>query len=153
MRSLVSPNDAAKYDAYAVRSYVEENRNMSWCTGANCDNAMECLIERTPDEPLDVICTCTATFCFNCKQEAHRPVSTGFSAPVGGGEIGIRHGVVKVTKYRVQCACREVTVSTFKGWLHARQVGAACKACLHSCNKQLWNLFCCGLLVADCVVK
>eukprot|EP00877_Chromochloris_zofingiensis_P011452 jgi/Chrzof1/6560/Cz19g01030.t1 len=75
VRSLVSPNDAAKYDAYAVRSYVEENRNMSWCTGANCDNAMECLIERTPDEPLDVICTCTATFCFNCKQEAHRPVS------------------------------------------------------------------------------
>ena len=36
---------------------------------------MECLIDRAPDEPLDVICSCFNTFCFNCKEEAHRPVS------------------------------------------------------------------------------
>lgn len=50
--------------------------NLVYCSsGANCENAVECLIDRGVDDPLDVICTgCGATFCFNCKEEAHRPV-------------------------------------------------------------------------------
>jgi ariadne-1 len=40
----------------------------------NCENAIECLVDRGPSEPLDVICACAAAFCFNCKEEAHRPV-------------------------------------------------------------------------------
>jgi len=43
-------------------------------------------VERGPDEPLDVICSgCGTTFCFNCKEEAHRPVSRegGQAAPAG----------------------------------------------------------------------
>lgn len=130
VRSLVSPEDTAKYDNYVLRSFVEDNRAMSWCTGANCDAAVQvsarreraaariqtqrggrlaavaflaggrrqavvapagqqrgsgeltrpplrpqCLVERGADEPLDVLCACSATFCFNCKEEAHRPVS------------------------------------------------------------------------------
>lgn len=32
-------------------------------------------MDRTADEALDINCTvCGATFCFNCKEEAHRPV-------------------------------------------------------------------------------
>lgn len=31
-------------------------------------------MDRAPDEPMDVMCACGATFCFNCKEEAHRPV-------------------------------------------------------------------------------
>ncbi|GIL57550.1 hypothetical protein Vafri_12725 [Volvox africanus] len=72
---LASPEDQAKYAAYMIRSYVEDNSAMSWCTGKNCENAIQCLIDRAPGEALDVICTCSATFCFNCKEEAHRPVS------------------------------------------------------------------------------
>jgi len=35
-------------------------------------------VERRADEPLDVICSgCGTTFCFNCKEEAHRPVRGG----------------------------------------------------------------------------
>ncbi|KIY99471.1 putative E3 ubiquitin-protein ligase ARI7 [Monoraphidium neglectum] len=74
VRSLVAAGDVAKYDLFALRSFVEDNRSMSWCTGANCDAAVACLVDRAPDEPLDVLCSCTATFCFNCKEEAHRPV-------------------------------------------------------------------------------
>eukprot|EP00879_Flechtneria_rotunda_P014450 GHRR01015099.1.p1 GENE.GHRR01015099.1~~GHRR01015099.1.p1 ORF type:complete len:471 (+),score=115.95 GHRR01015099.1:168-1580(+) len=67
---------AQRYDTFALRSFVEDNRNLVWCTGANCDNAVECCVERAATEPLDVICTgCGATFCFNCKEEAHRPVA------------------------------------------------------------------------------
>lgn len=111
---------AARYDAFALRSFVEDNRALVWCTGeaaaalarcllaasrpsartrararplatrccakraaraccccagANCENAVECCIERAPEDPLDVICTgCSTTFCFCCKEEAHRPV-------------------------------------------------------------------------------
>ncbi|EFJ49570.1 hypothetical protein VOLCADRAFT_59371 [Volvox carteri f. nagariensis] len=72
---LASPDDKAKYASYMIRSYVEDNNAMSWCTGKNCENAIECLVDRAPGEPLDVLCTCSATFCFNCKEEAHRPVS------------------------------------------------------------------------------
>ncbi|KXZ55686.1 hypothetical protein GPECTOR_2g1236 [Gonium pectorale] len=72
---LASPEEQAKYAAYMIRSYVEDNASMAWCTGKNCENAIECLIDRGPNEPMDVICTCSTTFCFNCKEEAHRPVS------------------------------------------------------------------------------
>lgn len=52
--------------------------------GANCENAVECCVDRAPDEPMDVMCACGATFCFNCKEEAHRPVG-GVQMGQGGG--------------------------------------------------------------------
>jgi ariadne-1 len=57
--------------------------------GANCENAVECCVDRAPDEPMDVMCACGATFCFNCKEEAHRPVRGGLVQGVGaaGGQI------------------------------------------------------------------
>eukprot|EP00798_Chlamydomonas_sp_ICE-L_P010388 gene10388-8330_t len=72
---VASPADQAKYKEFALRSFVEDNRKISWCVGKGCENAVECRIDRAADDPLDVICTCSAAFCFNCKEEAHRPVS------------------------------------------------------------------------------
>lgn len=40
-----------------------------------CENAVECVVDRAQDEALDIICSCSNTFCFNCKEESHRPVS------------------------------------------------------------------------------
>jgi hypothetical protein len=51
--------------------------NICVAAGANCENAVECCVDRAPDEPMDVMCACGATFCFNCKEEAHRPVRAG----------------------------------------------------------------------------
>lgn len=75
IKELASPEQLAKYETFALRSFVEDNRSLSWCVGANCENAVQCLADRGPDEPLDVMCSCGSTFCFNCKQEAHRPVA------------------------------------------------------------------------------
>ncbi|KAG2435678.1 hypothetical protein HXX76_006879 [Chlamydomonas incerta] len=72
---LASGEEQAKYSTYMVRSFVEDNNSMCWCTGKNCENAVQCLVDRGQNEAMDVICSCSATFCFSCKEEAHRPVS------------------------------------------------------------------------------
>lgn len=36
VHELLSPEEAARYDKYSLRSYVEDNRAMSWCTGQVC---------------------------------------------------------------------------------------------------------------------
>eukprot|EP00197_Chlamydomonas_leiostraca_P004716 CAMPEP_0202867712 /NCGR_PEP_ID=MMETSP1391-20130828/9582_1 /ASSEMBLY_ACC=CAM_ASM_000867 /TAXON_ID=1034604 /ORGANISM="Chlamydomonas leiostraca, Strain SAG 11-49" /LENGTH=627 /DNA_ID=CAMNT_0049547775 /DNA_START=210 /DNA_END=2089 /DNA_ORIENTATION=+ len=76
VRACVDPGDYAKFEEFALRSFVEDNRKMAWCVGKHCDAAVECCVDRVAGEPLDVVCSsCGTAFCFNCKQEAHRPVS------------------------------------------------------------------------------
>lgn len=140
VRCCVDPADFDKFEEFALRSFVEDNRKMAWwgnqmgfvkmnlffsplhtathprhtpthpqpspphqhqqhhsmhtqpmahvagwvrrCVGKGCEAAVECCVDRMADEPLDVICTCGASFCFNCKEEAHRPVSGAY--PVVG---------------------------------------------------------------------
>lgn len=43
------------------------------CWLQNCNNALE-VRERVVDAAVDVKCGCGCMFCFNCKEEAHRPV-------------------------------------------------------------------------------
>lgn len=58
---------------------------MRRCVGRGCECAVESCVDRTADEPLDVMCTtCGATFCFSCKEEAHRPVGRGCVATLLG---------------------------------------------------------------------
>lgn len=64
----------AKYEEFALRSFIDDNRKVSWCTGGGCENAIYCRVDRGSEDALDVICNCGASFCFNCKEEAHRPV-------------------------------------------------------------------------------
>ena len=72
--AVASPADAARYDTFAVRSYVEDNRRASWCTGAGCEAAAEATVDVGGDA-LDVACTqCGKDFCFTCGEDAHRPV-------------------------------------------------------------------------------
>jgi hypothetical protein len=48
------------------------------CVGKGCDAAVEATVDRGADEPLDIACShCGSSFCFNCKEDAHRPVSEG----------------------------------------------------------------------------
>jgi hypothetical protein len=65
------------------RSFVEDNPRMSWCTGGGCESAAESIVERGSDEALDVSCTCGTAFCFNCHEEAHRPVRGGLEEGAG----------------------------------------------------------------------
>lgn len=68
---LVSEDDKKKYRRYILRSYVEANRKAKWCPAPGCEYA----VEFTPGNGLhDVVCECGHNFCWNCAEEAHRPV-------------------------------------------------------------------------------
>ena len=74
VKEVVTEADAKRYDTYAMRSFVEDNRQLTWCPSPGCENAVESHAEAGTD-PMDIVCKCGATFCFRCKEEAHRPVS------------------------------------------------------------------------------
>ena len=73
---VAAPANVERYQRYALRSYVEDNRKLTWCPAPGCDNAVECLVD-LGREPMDVACKCGSSFCFQCHQEAHRPVRSG----------------------------------------------------------------------------
>ena len=51
---------------------VDDNPKVKWCTGAGCENGVLC--ERAGEGAVDVHCSCGASFCWNCQEDAHRPV-------------------------------------------------------------------------------
>ncbi|CAN4121246.1 unnamed protein product [Withania somnifera] len=68
---LTSNDDKKKYYGFLFRSYVEENRKIKWCPAPGCNFAVEFDIG---DDNFEVICGCSNYFCWNCTEEAHRPV-------------------------------------------------------------------------------
>ncbi|XAR48738.1 Ubiquitin--protein ligase [Bertholletia excelsa] len=74
INKLVSAEDREKYARYLLRSYVEDNRKTKWCPAPGCDNAVEFI---AGGGGYDVSCLCSYGFCWNCTEEAHRPVDCG----------------------------------------------------------------------------
>ena len=70
---VADPKQRQKYHLYSLRSFVEDNAKLEWCPAPGCENAVESLADAI-GEALDVTCSCGSSFCFNCKEEAHRPV-------------------------------------------------------------------------------
>ncbi|XP_050267333.1 probable E3 ubiquitin-protein ligase ARI7 [Quercus robur] len=70
VNSLVSEEEKQKYSTYLYRSYVEENKKIKWCPGPGCEYA----IEFDDNQGWDVTCACDFSFCWNCVEDAHRPV-------------------------------------------------------------------------------
>ncbi|KAL6970773.1 putative E3 ubiquitin-protein ligase ari7 [Sarracenia purpurea var. burkii] len=68
---LVSNEDKEKYARYLLRSYIEDNRKTKWCPAPGCDYAVEFVVG---SGGYDVSCLCSYGFCWNCTEEAHRPV-------------------------------------------------------------------------------
>ncbi|KAI8537597.1 hypothetical protein RHMOL_Rhmol09G0036300 [Rhododendron molle] len=71
---LVSEEDKEKYARYLLRSYIEDNRKTKWCPAPGCEYAVEFVVG---SENYDVSCLCSYGFCWNCTEEAHRPVDCG----------------------------------------------------------------------------
>ncbi|CAA7045543.1 unnamed protein product [Microthlaspi erraticum] len=64
--------DKEKYDRYLLRSYVEASeKRTKWCPSPGCEHA---IFLKSESEKYDVSCLCTCEFCWNCSQDAHRPV-------------------------------------------------------------------------------
>ncbi|XP_048599430.1 probable E3 ubiquitin-protein ligase ARI5 isoform X2 [Brassica napus] len=68
---FASKEDKEKYYKYFLRSYIEDNRKMKWCPAPGCENAIEFAAGTSN---YDVSCLCSRSFCWNCTEEAHRPV-------------------------------------------------------------------------------
>ncbi|XP_057499230.1 probable E3 ubiquitin-protein ligase ARI8 [Actinidia eriantha] len=71
---LVSDDDKEKYARYLLRSYIEDNRKTKWCPAPGCEYAVEFV---AGSGGYDVSCLCSYGFCWNCTEEAHRPVGCG----------------------------------------------------------------------------
>lgn len=74
INQLVSDEDKEKYARYLLRSYIEDNRKTKWCPAPGCEYAIEF---DAGSGGYDVSCLCSYGFCWNCTEEAHRPVDCG----------------------------------------------------------------------------
>ncbi|CAN8295399.1 unnamed protein product [Cochlearia groenlandica] len=71
IEKLASKEDKEKYCRYFLRSYIEDNRKMKWCPAPGCEHAIDFA---NGSGSYDVSCLCSHSFCWNCTEEAHRPV-------------------------------------------------------------------------------
>ncbi|CAN1262157.1 Probable E3 ubiquitin-protein ligase ARI8 [Linum perenne] len=74
INALAAKEDKEKYNRYFIRSYIEDNRKTKWCPAPGCDYAVEFIVGSVS---YDVSCGCSYSFCWNCTEEAHRPVDCG----------------------------------------------------------------------------
>ena len=100
IREVACEEDQERYRRYRLRSFVEDNKNMEWCPAPDCEYAVESCLD-LQGEPLDVICGCGFSFCFTCKEEAHRPVRLSFKLVIPRffeEHIQLHNGSLAVTK-------------------------------------------------------
>ncbi|KAL4359240.1 hypothetical protein AHAS_Ahas08G0057600 [Arachis hypogaea] len=71
---LVPDEDKEKYARYLLRSYIEDNKKTKWCPAPGCEYAVNF---DAGSGNYDVSCFCSYSFCWNCTEEAHRPVDCG----------------------------------------------------------------------------
>eukprot|EP00494_Astrolonche_serrata_P033149 UN33418 len=71
INKLGKHEDKEKYARFALRAYVESRKKTKWCPAPDCT----CAVEFVSDVNYDVSCNCTFRFCWNCTEEAHRPVN------------------------------------------------------------------------------
>lgn len=74
VNALAAKEDKEKYARYLLRSYVEDNKSTKWCPAPGCEFAVEYVMG---SGSYDVSCRCNYGFCWNCTEEAHRPVDCG----------------------------------------------------------------------------
>ncbi|KAM7279084.1 hypothetical protein ACFE04_006218 [Oxalis oulophora] len=73
--SLASDKDKKRYADYLITSYIEQqscNGERIQCPAPDCEFVIQ-YIGSGDRENSDVACTCTYRFCFDCREEAHRP--------------------------------------------------------------------------------
>ncbi|CAA7400458.1 unnamed protein product [Spirodela intermedia] len=68
---VATEEDKKKYARYLLRSYIEDNRKTKWCPAPGCEFAVDFVLG---SGSYDIICKCSHSFCWNCTEEAHRPV-------------------------------------------------------------------------------
>ena len=68
-RRMCSAAEYERFMHFVLRSYVEDNRSMRWCTHPGCPYALHALNHTV----LSVSCRAGHKFCFQCQEEWHEP--------------------------------------------------------------------------------
>ncbi|KAL5231729.1 hypothetical protein ABZP36_030505 [Zizania latifolia] len=71
INKLAKDDDRERYARFVLRAYVEDSKKTKWCPAPDCT----CAVEFLSDGSYDVSCNCKFSFCWNCTEEAHRPVN------------------------------------------------------------------------------
>ncbi|KAG8087805.1 hypothetical protein GUJ93_ZPchr0010g10195 [Zizania palustris] len=71
INKLAKDDDRERYARFVLRAYVEDSKKTKWCPAPDCT----CAVEFLSDGSYDVSCNCKFSFCWNCSEEAHRPVN------------------------------------------------------------------------------
>jgi len=58
-----------KYYHLVSQAYVRDNKNIRWCPGKDCENAIR--VQLLKDK--EVVCACGTKFCFGCGELPHAP--------------------------------------------------------------------------------
>eukprot|EP01126_Amoeba_proteus_P034068 TRINITY_DN3377_c0_g2_i13.p1 TRINITY_DN3377_c0_g2~~TRINITY_DN3377_c0_g2_i13.p1 ORF type:complete len:369 (+),score=83.53 TRINITY_DN3377_c0_g2_i13:624-1730(+) len=61
----------AKYQKLIANAYVNDSKNVRWCPGKNCENAIRVQLLKEPE----VECECGTKFCFGCGNPPHNPAT------------------------------------------------------------------------------
>lgn len=124
VNNLASDTNKIKYDNYLIRSYVEGNRNTKWCPAPGCDYAIE--FDSAMSGGYDVACLCGHLFCWNCTEEAHRPVDCDTVAKWILKNSAEAENVTWILAYTKPCPKCKRPIEKNKGCMHMT-CNSACK--------------------------
>jgi ariadne-1 len=72
-RRFLSDAAAEKLSTFQWRSWVDDNPRVKWCVGPGCERSVQIDVVRG-ERPVDVTSHCGTSFCWQCQEQAHRPV-------------------------------------------------------------------------------
>ncbi|KAL5707851.1 RBR-type E3 ubiquitin transferase [Ranunculus cassubicifolius] len=120
---LVSDEDKVKYYRFLIRSYIEDNRKIKWCPAPGCNYALDFAIG---SESNDVSCKCAHNFCWNCLEDAHRPVDCDTVLKWKVKNSAESENVTWILAYSKPCPKCKRPIEKNKGCMHMT-CGAPCR--------------------------
>lgn len=74
LQQLISEEVFQFHQKMLKRSFVDESKNIKWCPGRNCENAVKCLKGNDLVHVIPTVkCDCGHLFCFGCLLSNHQP--------------------------------------------------------------------------------
>uniref|UniRef100_A0A1I7Y736 RBR-type E3 ubiquitin transferase n=1 Tax=Steinernema glaseri TaxID=37863 RepID=A0A1I7Y736_9BILA len=113
-----------RYRKLIMYSFVESNRLLKWCPGADCGKVIK--VQHFEARP--VTCDCGMTFCFECSHEWHEPVNCRLLrlwAKKCSDDSETANWINANTK---ECPKCQVTIEKDGGCNHMTCKNSACKA-------------------------
>lgn len=118
-----------KYKEFLVQTIIDTSSNLVWCPGVQCPNVIQ-LLKMKKDEQLllNIRCNCGHSFCFACRDTAHRPIHCDKFAKwitlIGGKDDSLNANWIN--KNSKKCPTCKVSIEKNQGCMHM-----TCRNCSH----------------------